>query len=92
MVERTRSTSAIMSSMSTIKAILEADADGTLHLPLPPQLRQGKLSVTATIEPAPVQIDDSIASRLRGFGCLKGKIEMAPDFDAPIDDFKEYME
>ncbi len=27
-----------------------------------------------------------------GFGCLKGKIKMAPEFDAPLDDFKAYME
>jgi hypothetical protein len=27
-----------------------------------------------------------------GFGCLKGKIKMAPDFDAPLDDFKPCME
>lgn len=25
-------------------------------------------------------------------GSAKGKIWMAPDFDAPLDDFKEYME
>lgn len=25
------------------------------------------------------------------FGSAKGKIRMAPDFDEPIDDFKEYM-
>lgn len=25
------------------------------------------------------------------FGRLKGKIKMADDFDAPLDDFKEYM-
>ncbi len=25
------------------------------------------------------------------FGRLKGKIIIAPDFDAPLDDFKEYM-
>lgn len=25
------------------------------------------------------------------FGCVKGQIKMAPDFDAPLDDFKEYM-
>ena len=35
--------------MSTISAILEADADGTLHLPLPEDLRKSKLHVTATI-------------------------------------------
>jgi hypothetical protein len=36
--------------MSTITAILEADADGTLHLPLPAKLRKTKLKVTATIQ------------------------------------------
>jgi hypothetical protein len=25
------------------------------------------------------------------FGSMKGKIKMADDFDAPMDDFKEYM-
>ena len=38
--------------MSTITAILEANADGTLHLPLPPELRHGKIEVTATLKPA----------------------------------------
>jgi hypothetical protein len=26
------------------------------------------------------------------FGCAKGQFVMAADFDAPLDDFKEYME
>ena len=26
-----------------------------------------------------------------GFGCMKGKIWMSPDFDEPLEDFKEYM-
>jgi hypothetical protein len=26
-----------------------------------------------------------------GFGCLKGKISISDDFNAPIDDFKEYI-
>lgn len=38
--------------MSTIIAIMEADADGTLHLPLPAQLRHGKIEVTATLKAA----------------------------------------
>ena len=36
--------------MSTITAIMEADADGTLHLPLPADLRRGKVKVVATLE------------------------------------------
>lgn len=35
--------------MSTITAILEPHADGTLHLPLPPELSGGKVKVTATL-------------------------------------------
>jgi hypothetical protein len=38
--------------MNTITAILEADADGTLHLPVPAELRHGKIEVTATLKPA----------------------------------------
>jgi len=26
------------------------------------------------------------------FGCMRGKFKMADDFDAPLEDFKEYME
>ena len=36
--------------MSTITAILEPDADGTLHLPLPAELRHGKVKVEARLE------------------------------------------
>ena len=30
--------------------------------------------------------------RKRQFGSAKGLLKMAPDFDAPLDAFKEYME
>lgn len=51
--------------MSTINAILEPDPDGTLHLPLPPELRHGKVKVEATLLPIhsasdfDEQLDDS---------------------------------
>ena len=38
--------------MTTITAILEPDADGTLHLPLPAELRKSKVKATATLEAA----------------------------------------
>ena len=31
-------------------------------------------------------------SREETFGCMRGQFLMADDFDAPLDDFKEYME
>jgi len=81
---------------STIKATLEASADGTLHLPLPPQLRAGKFNVTATVEPVHsgngATENGAAVSDLKGFGCLKGKIRLSEDFDAPLEDFKDYME
>jgi len=36
--------------VSTITAILEPDADGTVHLPLPAELRHGKVRVEAKVE------------------------------------------
>ena len=31
-------------------------------------------------------------SREEMFGCMRGQFKMADDFDAPLEDFKEYME
>jgi len=30
-------------------------------------------------------------SRAEAFGCMRGQFKMSEDFDAPLDDFKEYM-
>jgi len=69
--------------MSTITAILEPEADGTLHLPVLEELKTGKVKVVATLEAA--------VKPSRKAGGLKG-FWIAPDFDAPLEDFKEYME
>ena len=67
--------------MSNITAVFEAHPDGSLHLPLPEELRHSKVKVTATLEAVP-----SPAPCPR-FGSLAGKIWMAPDFNAPLKDF-----
>jgi hypothetical protein len=72
--------------MSTITLILEPDPDGSLHLPLPPELRHSAVKVTATLEAA------AGSSGRPQFGCLAGKIYLAPDFDEPLEDFQDYME
>ena len=71
--------------MTTITAILEPDADGSVHVPLPPNLRHSTVQVSATLEAADV-------TGRPHFGFLAGKIQLAPDFDEPLEDFKEYME
>jgi len=53
-------------------------------------MRHGKIKVVAMLW---AEASDATAQTIRkGFGCLKGKIRMTPDFDAPLEDFKEYME
>ena len=78
--------------MSTISAILEPDADGTLHLPLPAAWRKLPIRVRADLEPVSAQAEAvGPAENLKGFGCLRGRIRMAADFDEPLEDFKDYM-
>jgi histidinol phosphatase-like enzyme len=37
------------------------------------------------------QVHQTRKPKKRTFGSAKGKYQLAPDFDAPLDDFKEYM-
>ena len=94
--------------ITTITAILEADADGTPHVPLPAELRHRRIKVKATLEAAPEKSErpapeSALAARrqLRAFGTFKRigepvawqrEIRMAPDFDEPLEDFKDFME
>lgn len=71
--------------VNTITTILEADADGSIHLPIPPEFRGGKVKVIAHLE----AVRDSPRPKPR-FGCLAGKIRLADDFDAPLEDFEDY--
>lgn len=79
--------------MSTITAILTPSPDGTLHLPLPKAWLHQPIRVRAELEPVAEEVKQtSEMASLKGFGCLKGKIWMASDFDEPLEGFKEYME
>jgi len=59
---------------------------------IPPMLRNRRVQVI--IVPA----DEDVAiqpkpqtARVSMFGCMKGKMRVPDDFDAPLDDFREYM-
>ncbi|MBK9016713.1 MAG: DUF2281 domain-containing protein [Saprospiraceae bacterium] len=39
----------------------------------------------------PIHQSEPKPKKRGGYGSLKGKIWMSPDFDAPLDDMKEYM-
>jgi hypothetical protein len=49
--------------MSTITAVLDACPDGTLHLPLPPDLRGVRVRVEAKLEAAPSVIKSPLELR-----------------------------
>ena len=76
--------------MSTITTILEPDADGTLHLPVPPAWGKTPIRVKAELEPVSTVPEPPSPESLKGFGCLRGMISMSPDFDEPLEDFKDY--
>ena len=42
--------------------------------------------------PPPAPDQAAASTRWRGFGLLKGRIKIAPDFDEPLEDFREYMQ
>jgi len=47
--------------------------------------------VARIVPPAPSAIGNGTEARSLRAGCLKG-FWMSPDFDEPLDDFKDYME
>ena len=76
--------------MSIITAILEPDADGSIRLLLPPELRGAKVKIEAKLEPAEPTPHKKAKAGL--WKDLPGTFWMADDFDAPLEDFREYME
>lgn len=71
--------------MNTITAILEPDPDGSLHLPLPPELRHGKVKVEAKLEPVlegegtPEQPVGTVLDALKELRKLGGLRDVIPD-------------
>jgi len=37
------------------------------------------------------KVAEPVQKKVSQYGALKGKVGMSPDFDAPLDDFAEYM-
>jgi len=48
--------------------------------------------VNSTDDPRKTAADTDLPAQTAPvFGCLKGQIQMSDDFDAPLEDFKDYM-
>ena len=66
----------------TITQTIEIPADRRITVPR--EVPTGPVILTFT--PAKTE-----SQKVPVFGCAKGKYRMADDFDAPLEDFKDYM-
>ena len=72
----------------TITQTIEIPDDRRITLEVPCEVPTGR---TRVIIQFPVQAEGSEHKKVPVFGCSKGKYRMADDFDAPLEDFKDYM-
>lgn len=70
--------------------IIPRDHKLKLEVELPPDIPEGEAEVTVTVKSknGPRKRQNSIVNMR---GKYKGRIWMADDFDAPLEDFAEYM-
>jgi hypothetical protein len=69
----------------TIEQTVEVPASRRLTIDVPREIPTGPVILTFTPK------DTAKKGEMVGFGCAKGKYRMAEDFDAPLEDFKDYM-
>jgi hypothetical protein len=68
----------------TVTQTIDIPADHRVTIDVPGEIPAGKAIVTFTAAAGE-------AKKERVFGCAKGQFRMADDFDAPLEDFKDYM-
>jgi len=69
----------------SITQTVEIPASHRLVIDVPPEIPVGPVILTFTPKAMAKNGERG------GFGCAKGKYRMAEDFDAPLEDFKDYM-
>jgi len=68
----------------TVTQTIEIPVSHRLTIDVPSEVPAGKTIITFT--PAETE-----KKKERVFGCAKGQFRIAEDFDAPLEDFKDYM-
>ena len=69
----------------TITQTIEIPADRRITVPR--EVPTGPVILTFT----PASAAKTEPQKIPVFGCAKGQFKMADDFDAPLEDFKDYM-
>ena len=82
-----RTDSEIKSKAQEIFASLGLDMTTAINLFLRQTVRENDIPFVVT-----TKINSNKLPREAMFGCLRGEYKIADDFDAPLEDFKEYME
>jgi hypothetical protein len=72
--------------MMMVEKNVEIPHNHRLTIDVPPEVPAGPAILTFTPK---LMVQDR--KKEREFGCVKGDYWMADDFDAPLDDFKDYM-
>ena len=75
------------SKAQEIFASLGLDMSTAINMFLRQTVRQNDLPFALSTNVKPRK-----KTRTEMFGCLRGEYKIADDFDAPLDDFKDYME
>jgi DNA-damage-inducible protein J len=75
------------SKAQEIFASLGLDMSTAINMFLRQTVRQNDLPFVLT-----TNVKNSKKTMAETFGCLRGEYKIADDFDAPLEDFKEYME
>ncbi|MDR0322945.1 MAG: DUF2281 domain-containing protein [Treponema sp.] len=70
----------------SVTQTVDIPASRRILLDVPPEVPIGPVILTFTSKPAGQEQKNE-----REFGCAKGDYWMAEDFDAPLEDFKDYM-
>ena len=73
----------------SITQTVEIPANHRLVIDVPREVPAGTVILTFT--PKSNETFAEQPARVPGFGCSKGQYRMADDFDAPLEDFKDYM-
>jgi hypothetical protein len=75
----------------TAEVLINNDRRLTLDLELPPDCPTGPATVTLNLAPKAMSPEQAKNKMNELRGKYRGKIWMAADFDAPLEDFAEYM-
>jgi hypothetical protein len=70
----------------SITQTVEIPVSHRLTIDVPPEVPAGLVILTFTPK---ATVQEKKKERI--FGCVKGDYWMADDFDAPLDDFRDYM-